>query len=113
MPDGQPQATVVWATYDGEYIMFNTARGRQKERNLRERPQATVLVVDPENPYRYLEVRGRAEITEEGAMEHIDVLAQQYAGVDSYYGNIAPAEDREKETRVICKIKPMHVNTRG
>lgn len=109
MPDGLPQQTVVWGNTDGENILINTARGRRKEKNLRERPQASVMAVDPENPYRWLEVRGNVEMTEEGALDHIDQLANLYMEVDSYYGNLAPEEQKEKETRVILKVQPEKV----
>lgn len=114
MPDGQPQATVTWCDYDGRYVLVNTARGRQKERNLSQRPKATILAIDPENPYRYLEVRGRvAEATEEGAVESINSLAQKYRNKPTYYGGVAPAERANKETRVLFKIEPTHVNAIG
>lgn len=113
MPDGQPQASVVWCNYDGEHVLFNTAVGRQKEKNLRERPQVSLLIIDPENMYRYLEVRGDVTLTQEGAMDHIDQLAHEYQDVDSYYGNLAPADLAEKETRVMCKITPTKVHANG
>lgn len=114
MPDGQPQASVVWCSYDGEFVLVNTAVGRQKEKNMRTRPQATILAVDPQNPFRYLEVRGTVEtVTKEGAVDHIDALAKAYRGADSYYGGVQPAELAEKEIRVMCKIKPMQVNAMG
>lgn len=110
MPDGQPQSSVVWWDYDGENVLINTARGRQKDKNLSARPMATILAVDPQNPYRYLEIRGQvAEETEKGAFEHISKLAKKYAGVDQYYGGVAPADQANKETRVIYKIKPTKV----
>lgn len=112
MPDGQPQSSVVWCDYDGEHILVNTARDRQKETNMRDRPQVTVLAFRTDDPYKYLEVRGEVtEITEAGAFDHISHLAKIYVGVDSYYGNIASTEQADKETRVICKIKPTHVVT--
>jgi PPOX class probable F420-dependent enzyme len=112
MPDGQPQATVVWCNYDGEHVLVNTARGRQKEKNMSERPMATILALDPENPYRYLEVRGDvAEMTEKGAKEHIDQLASLYVNKPKYYGGAAPADREGKEVRVICKIKPTRVRS--
>jgi PPOX class probable F420-dependent enzyme len=108
MPDNQPQATPVWFHYDGSHIWVNTARGRQKDRNMSERPQVTVLAVDPDNPYRYLEVRGKVdEVTENGALDHINSLAKRYVGRDDYYA--AMPEQRGKETRVIFKIKPERV----
>lgn len=106
MPDNQPQATPVWFSYDGTHIWINTARGRQKDRNMRERPQVTILSVDPDDPYRYLEVRGVVdEITEEGAVEHINALSKAYFGRDDFYANYP--EQRNAETRVIYKIRPV------
>ncbi len=109
LPDGQPHLSVVWCDYDGQHVLVNTARGRQKDKNLTERPMATILAIDPENPFRYLEVRGSVELTEEGALDHINKLAKQYKGVDSYYGGVAPAEMKDQETRVLCKITPTKV----
>jgi PPOX class probable F420-dependent enzyme len=114
MPDGQPQATVVWCSYDGSHVLINTRRGTQKEKNMRERPMATIMAIDPQNPYRYLEVRGSVdEITEEGALDHINQLAQLYANKPTYYGGVAPAEMEDKVVRVICKIRPKRVRTVG
>ena len=110
MPDGQPQSSVVWADYDGEYVLVNTAKGRQKERNMAERPKVTVLAIDTDQPFRWIEVRGEvSEITEEGGVAHIDKMAQLYAGQPSYYGHVAPASQATQETRVICKIVPARV----
>ncbi len=109
MPDSQPQATPVWCSYDGDHILVNTAKGRRKDINMRERPQATVLAIDPENPYRWIEVRGEVvEITEDGALDHINALTRQYFGRDDFYANMPDL--RDKETRVIFKIKPTHIN---
>lgn len=107
-PDGQPQVTPVWADYVDGRVRVNTAAGRQKHTNLLERPQATVMVVDPDNGQRYIEIRGRvAEASEEGADDVIDALAKQYLGVDTYpFRNPA-------ETRVTFLIEPVHVSTQG
>ncbi len=114
LPDGQPQSSVVWCSYDDNHILVNTARGRMKEKNMRARPMATILAIDPQNPYRYLEMRGKVEeITEEGAIDHINQLAQLYINKPTYYGGAAPAEQEGKETRVVCKIKPIRVVTFG
>lgn len=108
MEDTQPQATPVWIDYDGTHVLVNTARGRAKDRNMEARPQVSILSIDPENPYRYLEVRGTVdEITEDGATEHISKLSKKYRGQDDYYAN--NPEQKNKETRVIYKIKPEHV----
>lgn len=110
MPDNQPQSSVVWVDFDGEYVVVNTAAGRQKARNMEARPKVTVLAMDTNNPYYWLEVRGEiAELTAEGGVEGIDHLARKYMGVPEYYGHVAPAEQRDKETRLVCKIKPTRV----
>ena len=110
MADGQPQASVVWCNYDGTHIKINTALGRLKERNMRVRPMATIVAVDPENPYRYLKIRGKVEeITEEGVIEHRNELGELYLGKPNYYSEtgIGPGESSENNNvRVICKIKP-------
>ena len=114
LPDGQPHASPVWCNYDGTHVLLNTTRGRQKEKNMLARPQVTILALDPKNPYRYLEVRGRiVAMTEEGGVEHINQLAKLYVGVDNYYGDFAPESRRFEETRVICKLEPTKVVARG
>jgi len=106
MPDGQPQATPVWFSWDDTHIWINTARGRQKDRNMLERPKVTVLSIDPENPYRYLEVRGIVEeVTEDDAVDHINFLSGRYTGDDDFYGR--NAAQKGNETRVIYKIRPV------
>jgi PPOX class probable F420-dependent enzyme len=85
MPDGSPQTTPVWVDYQGGEIWVNSAVGRQKDRNVRRDPRVALAVIDPDNPYRYVEVRGRVrEITEQGAAAHIDKMAQKYLGQDKY-----------------------------
>jgi PPOX class probable F420-dependent enzyme len=108
MPDGRPQVTPVWCDFDGEHVIFNSAKGRQKDRNVRRDPRVSLAIIDPENPYRYLEIRGRVvEITEDGAAESIDKLAKKYLGVDKYpYG-------QPGEVRVLYKIKPEHATVMG
>lgn len=108
MPDGGPQVTPVWVDLEGDLVLVNTARGRQKDKNMRRDPRVAMAVIDPENPYRYLEIRGRvAEITEEGADAHIDKMAKKYLGADKY------PYRQPSETRVIFKIQPERVNTMG
>lgn len=108
MPDGTPQVTPVWIDYDGKHIIFNSAKGRQKDRNVRREPRVAVAIIDPDNPYRFLEIRGRVvEITEKGADEHIDKMAKKYMGKDKYPGR-APGE-----VRVIYKIAPEHTTSMG
>jgi len=108
MPDGQPQVTPVWVDFDGVHLLVNSAKGRQKDRNMRERPRVSLALIDPDNAYRYLEVRGRVvEVTEDGADAHIDKMAKKYLGADSY-----PFR-QPGEQRVIYKIAPEHVNAVG
>jgi PPOX class probable F420-dependent enzyme len=108
MPDGRPQVTPVWIDLEGDLVLFNSAKGRQKDKNVRRDPRVALSIVDPENPYRYLEIRGRvAEITEHGANEHIDKLAKKYLGVEKYpYG-------QPGEVRVVYKVQPEHTTTMG
>jgi PPOX class probable F420-dependent enzyme len=106
--EGAPQVTPVWFDYDGTHIRFNTARGRVKEKNLARNPKVALAIMDPDNPYRYVQVRGRiAEVTETGADAHIDALAKKYTGQDRY-GNRQPGE-----VRVTYKILPERVQTMG
>ena len=106
MPDGHPQVTPVWFEYDGQYILVNSARGRQKDKNMRRDPRVSVTVMDPNNPYRYVAIRGRvAEITEQGADAHIDRLAKKYLDVDRY-----PFR-QPGEVRVLYKIEPQRVTS--
>jgi|SRR5579862_1337563 len=85
MKDGSPQVTPVWVDYDGKHVRFNSAKGRVKDKNIRRDPRISITLQDPENPYRYLEIRGKViEITEQGADAHIDKLAKKYLGKDVY-----------------------------
>ncbi|MBK8032261.1 MAG: PPOX class F420-dependent oxidoreductase [Chloroflexi bacterium] len=110
MPDGQPQATPVWFDYDGEYIRVNTARGRQKDKNMAIGSPVTLLAIAPDNMYHWMEIRGRVAVeTEEGALEHINALSAKYRGVTDYYSRNEAM--RGKETRVTYKIEVLKVNT--
>jgi PPOX class probable F420-dependent enzyme len=81
---GKPQLTPVWIDVDGNDVIFNTAKGRAKEHNLEQNPHVAVSVVDPDDPYNVVVVRGTVTSTEEGADAHIDSLAKKYLGVDTY-----------------------------
>ena len=108
MPSGSPQVTPVWIDYDGENVVFNTATGRQKDKNLQADGRVSLSLIDPDNPYRYLEVRGVVvERTTDGADDHINKMAKKYMGVDVY-----PFRQPD-EVRVIYKIKPEHTTSMG
>lgn len=99
MPDGSPQATVVWIDTDGEHVIFNTAEGRVKTDNLRRNPRVAVAVLNADNPYEQIAIRGRVvEMTHEGADQHIDALAKKYLDLDRY------PHRQPDERRVIVKI---------
>jgi len=107
LPNGLPHVTPVWVDYDAEreQLLFNTARGRRKERNLRADPSVGASMCDPENPYRYVAAWGRAvEITTDGAVDHIDELARRYMDVEEY-----PYHDADEGERVIVRIEPEDV----
>ncbi len=108
LPNGTPQTSPVWVDFDNTYVLVNSARGRLKDKNMRQRPQVALSIQDPDDPYRYLEVRGRVvEITEQGAEEHIDRLAKRYLGLDRY------PYRQPGEVRVIYKIKPERTSALG
>lgn len=108
MPDGSPQVTPVWCDFDGAHIRINTAKGRVKDKNMRRNTKVALAIMDPDNPYRYLGVRGVVdEITEQGADAHIDSLAKKYLGQDKY-----PFR-RPGEVRVMYKIRPDRITTMG
>jgi PPOX class probable F420-dependent enzyme len=102
--DGSPQLSIVWIDWDGESVVFNTAAGRAKPRNLERDPRASVLVAANDG-YRWVGVRGRAEITTEGAEDHIDKLARRYTGEGW--------TPRPGEERLLVRIRPEHVSAYG
>ena len=104
-PDGQPQSSLVWVDFDGTCARVNTTLQRQKGRNLLANPKVSLLVVDPDNTGRYIQLRGDAELVTEGALEHLDALTRKYTRHPRYYGFIYPEEQRARETRVICRIR--------
>lgn len=109
MPDGQPQVQPVWFAFDGTDLSFNTTRERQKGKNLERDPRATILIVDPDDTSRWIEIRGDVTITEEGALDHLDRLARSYTGRPCFYGHVHPAEQRALETRLLCRLNARHV----
>jgi PPOX class probable F420-dependent enzyme len=101
MPDGTAQVTPVWVDYDGGRVIVNSARGRRKDKNMKVGASVALAIMDPDNPYRHLQVRGRVtEVTEQGADEHIDRMAKKYLSKDKY-----PFR-QPGEVRVIYRITP-------
>ncbi len=108
-PDGQPQSSLVWVDFDGECASVNTTLERQKGRNLARDPRVSLLVVDPEDTSRFIQVRGDAELVFDGAIEHLDRLTRRYTSQPCFYGHVYPLEQQAKDTRVICRIRPRRV----
>jgi PPOX class probable F420-dependent enzyme len=108
MVNGSPQVTPVWCDFDGTYVRINSAKGRLKDKNMRRDKRVALSIQDPDNAYRYLEIRGEVvEVTESGADADIDRLAKKYLDKDRYPFR-APGE-----VRVIYKIRPDKVSTVG
>lgn len=108
MKDGSPQVTPVWVDYNGKYVRFNSALGRVKDKNVQRDPRVAMSIQDPDNPYRYLEIRGRVvEITQKGADDHINKLSQKYLGIPVYPNR------RPGEVRVLYRIEPQKVSSMG
>ena len=108
MKDGTPHVSPVWCEFDGSHVRVNSAKGRVKDANMRRNTHVALSIQDPENPYRYLGIRGQVvEVTENGADEHIDSLAKKYMGVDRY------PKRQPGEKRVSYKIRPDHIFTMG
>jgi PPOX class probable F420-dependent enzyme len=104
MPDGSPQITQTWADTDGKHVLINTVRGHQKVRNIERDARVAVAIGDPAESRRYFQVRGRVvSVTEEGAAEHIDVLAQRYLGGPyPWFGG-------RDQVRLLLTIEPEHI----
>jgi PPOX class probable F420-dependent enzyme len=106
MEDGSPQNTPIWFNTDGNHILINSAKGRVKDRNMRRDPRVALVIIDPKDPYRYVQIRGKVvEITTNGAREHIDRLSKKYTGRDIYTSGSAD------EIRVTYKILPESVSS--
>lgn len=102
--DGQPQSSLVWVDHDGGCARVNTTLDRQKGRNMLANGKVSLLVVDPGNTARFIQIRGDAELVTTGALEHLDALTRKYTRHPRYYSHIYPLERQAHETRVICRI---------
>jgi len=108
MPDGSPQVTPVWIDYKGGMVRVNTAKGRVKARNMKAGSPVAMAILDPDNPYRHIQIRGKVKrVTEEGADAHIDALAKKYLGQDKY------PHRQPGEVRVIYEIEPLATSVMG
>ena len=108
MPDGSPQVTPVWFDFKDGHVRVNTAKGRVKARTLKKGAAVALAIIDPDNPYRYIQIRGRVtRVTKDGAVPHIDSLAKKYLGQDKY-PHAAPGE-----VRLMCEIEPTSVSGMG
>lgn len=102
-PDGAPQVTPVWFSFDGEYILINTNEGRAKDRNMKARPKVAMTIQDPNDSYRYLGIRGEVVgYTREGADEHINQLSLKYDN--------KPWIPKAGQRRIIFRIRPVHIH---
>ncbi len=108
MPDGSPQLTETWVDTDGDHVLINSVEGFQKIKNIRRDPRVAVAVCDPANPSRYFSVRGEVvDMTTEGAVDHIESLAQRYLGTPyPWYGG-------RDQTRLLLTIEPNHIHSMG
>jgi PPOX class probable F420-dependent enzyme len=106
MKDGTPQVTPVWFNIDEKHILINSARGRVKDRNMRRNPHVALMIVDPKDAYRYIQIRGKVvEITTQGARAHINALSKKYTGREIFTGG------SPDEIRVTYKILPEKIST--
>jgi PPOX class probable F420-dependent enzyme len=106
MRDGSPQLTPIWFDVDGDFIRVNTNEGRVKDTNMKQRPRVAMVIQDPNDPYRYLGMRGEvASYTTEGADEHINKLSLKYDGESWTY--------RPDQKRIIYKLRPLHFDRHG
>jgi PPOX class probable F420-dependent enzyme len=106
-PDGSPQVTPVWFDYDGGKLRVNVAKGRVKVRNMKQGAPVALSIMDPDNAYRYVQIRGKvAHVTEEGARAHIDALSRKYIGKDYPWSKLG-------EVRVMFEIEPAAVQVMG
>ena len=114
MPDGQPQTTPIWCNLDGDDVLINTMKQFRKQKNMRLNPMVTLLAFRLKNPYRNIEVRGRViEMTEEGALGHLNELNVLYGAGQEFFGDSVDEELQHKFTPVKIRIRPVRVRVEG
>lgn len=107
-PKGEPQVNPVWFDWDGEHVLFSQTKSRQKLQNLAKDPRIALSIVDPQNPYRYIEIRGVvARVDEDPNLDFINAMAKKYAGQDKYSGH------RPGDERVVVVVEPQHTTQMG
>lgn len=106
---GQPESSLVWVDHDGTRARFNTTLDRRKGHNLLANPRVSLLIVDPDDTSRFIQVRGDAELVTEGALEHLDDLTRAYTRYPRFYGFVHPADQQGRETRVIGRIRARRI----
>jgi PPOX class probable F420-dependent enzyme len=107
--DGHPQCSLVWVDSDGGCARFNTTLERQKGRNLLANPKVSLLVVDPDDTARFIQIRGDVELVADHGLDHLDTLTRTYTGHPAYYGHVQPATQQDRETRVIGRIRARRI----
>lgn len=105
MPDGQPQSCLMWCDFDGQCARINTTAQRQKGKNMLADPRVTLLIIDPDDTSRYMEIRGDVELIEEGAIDHLDELTRRYTAHPRFYGYVYPVEQQARERRLMGRIQ--------
>jgi general stress protein 26 len=114
MPDGQPQTTPIWCNLDGDDILINSMKQFRKQKNMRLNPKVTLLAYRLNQPLRNIEVRGQVvEMTEEGALEHLNALNMLYGSGPEFFGDSVDAELRHKFTPVKIRIRPLKIRVEG
>jgi PPOX class probable F420-dependent enzyme len=110
LPSGFPQTQPVWCARDGNDILVNTTLQRQKGRNLLADARATLLIVDPADSSRWIEIRADVDLSTQSAEQHLDALTRTYTRHTHYYGEIYPVDQRNRETRIIARLHPRAVH---
>lgn len=114
MPNGQPQTTPLWCNLNGDDVMINTMKGFQKEKNMRRNPRVSLLAYSLKKALVNIEVRGHViEMTEEGALEHLNQLTLLYTGKPNFFGDSIDADLINKFTPIMVRIKPVRVRVEG
>jgi len=109
-PEGGPENTIVWSSWDGSHVLVNTAEGRRKAKNIRNNPKVALIALDPMDALRWIDVRGIVEeIVEDKDFQNINAHAKLYTGNDEFFGECVQMERKYKEKRIIFKIKPERV----